>query len=270
MGTSPDISEKRIEEARRAILTLPANFEATLENELPALTRYHLELTKRSNGGKPGWLITSPSDVPLATKIQETYRADIFARLHDARPKVLLHSAQEIAGTHQVAPQLAFLAEVCTVPTRLQVRWWCQSTSGRFIHYDNPVATHLQTSFRGAEDDDSVRHFSKTPLFSSAAFCEDIERIKMHGAQLAIGHGPPSHIVSLIIAELARWSSAKNPFQTSSVSSLQVDQSTTQDAVITARTTSLGNFTVRAVLRDWGECGVSAEQFEKVLPILPA
>jgi hypothetical protein len=255
MGTSIDTWTQRVQAAREELLALPPLIGCHPDEELRALTRCHLELTLRSNNNQIALPIEDTHDRTAVKNIYSLYRADLLMRT-SLTAKVFLHSARIVAGRHAVAPQLAFLAEVCTVQSKGQVAWWCRSASGSFSYRAGPAATHIQTDLRAPNHDHAARIFSETPLLSAAAFQEDVARIANHGAQLAIGHGKPSYILSSILRQLAEVKLLRGGFEPSCVSSLQVEHLQQNQAVIQVATTWLGIFTMQVTRTEFGECKI--------------
>lgn len=256
MDTSIDTWTQRVKAAREELLALPPLIGCRPDEELRALTRCHLELALQSNNDRLALPIEGTHDRSAVKNIYTLYRADLLTHTSPTA-KVFLHSARIVTGRHAVAPQLAFLAEVCTVQSNGQVEWWCRSASGSFSYRAGPAATHIQTDFRVPGDDQAARTFSQTPLLSRAAFQEDIARIAARGAQLAIGHGKPSYILSAILSELAAVKLSRASFEPSCVSSIKVEHPQNDNAVIRVETTWLGTFSMRVTRTEFGECTIT-------------
>jgi hypothetical protein len=258
MDASFDTWAQRINAAREELLALPPLTGCRPDEELRALTRSHLELTAQSNDNRLALPIEEAQDRRTVESIYTQYRASLLAHVSQTA-KVFLHSARMVSGRHAVGPQLAFLAEVCVIQESGQVTWWCQSALGLFAYKTGPVASHIQTEFRSPSDDHTTRYFSETPLLSGAAFQEDVARIANCGAQLAIGHGKPSYVLSAILRELAEVKLLRGGFEPSCVSSLQVEHSDRNHAVIRVETTWLGTFTMRVMRTELGACEIRRE-----------
>jgi hypothetical protein len=256
MGTSTDNWEQRIQSARDELLSLPQLKGCRRDDELRSLTRCHLQLTARSNDNRLPLSIDELRDKDAARQICLQYRADVLARVSQSA-KVFLHSDRIVSGYHAVAPQLAFLAEVCTVQDSGRIDWWSRSDSVSFAYRTGPVATHIQTDFREPDDDQTPRRFLHTPLLSAAAFNEDLARITTYGAQLAIGHGKPSYILYSILRELGNIKLLRTGFEPSCVSSLKVEHRRQDSAVVQVATTWLGTTAMQVVRTDLGECVIT-------------
>jgi hypothetical protein len=120
------------------------------------------------------------------------------------------------------------------------------------------VVTHVQTALHEHSDIGIKRHFSQTPLFSAAAFQEDIQRLESRGARLTFGLGPPSYSASLIVKALASSQSLKHPFEPSSIGSLVVTGRDDSRATVEIQTSCFGAFTAEIVRDELGSCQATA------------
>ena len=259
MRTSSDPQQQRIEEATQELLSLPKLDTCAPRDAIRALTRSHLELSIKANDGHVSLSIDDPYQKDLASIIESEYRASVTTQKpHGAT--CFLHSTRVVPGYHLVAPQLCFLAEVYTPRENGGFVWHCQSSLCSFSYSQGPVVTHVQTALHEHSDIGIKRHFSQTPLFSAAAFQEDILRLESRGARLTFGLGPPSYSASLLVKALASSQSLKYPFEPSSIGSLVVTERDDSRATVEIRTSCFGAFTAEIVRDEFGACHATAQR----------
>lgn len=259
MRTSSNPLKERMQEAVEEILSLPRLGECAPSEAIRALTRSHLELTSKSNNGVASLSIEDPYQRERASIIESEYRASATGkRLQEAT--YFLHSTRIVPGYHLVAPQLCFLAEVFTPRENGSFVWHCHSPLGSFSYSQGPVVTHVQTALHEHADSDMKRHFYQTPLFSPAAFKQDIQRLESCGARLTFGLGPPSYGASLIVKALASSQSFKHSFEPSSIGSLVVTEHNTSRASVRIETSCFGTFTAEVVRDELGVCQAAARR----------
>jgi hypothetical protein len=262
MRTSSDPQQQRIQEATQELLSLPKLDTCAPRDAIRALTRSHLELSIKANNGHVSPSIDDLYQKNLASIIESEYRASVTTQKpHGAT--CFLHSTRVVPGYHLVAPQLCFLAEVYTPRENGSFVWRCHSPLGSFSYSQGPVVTHVQTALHEHAEIGIKRHFCQTPLFSAAAFKEDIQRLESRGAKLTFGLGPPSYSASLIVQALAAAQTSKRPFEPSCIGSLEVNQRDEHSASVRIVTSCYGMFTAEVVRDELGVCQATARPAPK-------
>jgi len=256
METSFRSGKEREEVARVQMLAMPSLMECGPEHTLTALKRSHLELTMRANQGRMPLQIEDNWDVQDAFKLQSAYHQELLARIKST-PNVILDLARIVSGADGIGSQLTFASEVSERYGNGVEKWWCWSQQGLFSYLKGPVVTHVQTSFIEQAEQDTVRDFYRTPLFSREAFNEDLDRIREHGAQLTIGHRKQSYALCVVLQKIAASELGKGSFQPSSVDSVAFAQTSNDQADIKIHTYWAGLFTAQIKLSELGECLVN-------------
>jgi hypothetical protein len=268
MDQSLQLWRKRITEAQQELDALPRLAGRDPQDTIQALIRAHLELTARANEGKVALPLDCPNDKQRARTILEEYRDQILDRMNGDAPKVFLHSDRMITGMHGVSPQLSFLSEVSIVREPSGFDWRCQSKHGYFEYSAGPVVTHVTTLVHEAGSQDIPRTFSMTPLFSAAAFEEDIDRILQGGALLALGMGgKPSYILCSVLNSFHSVRTNRAKFEPGCIGHIDVSQINAQQVALSLRTTTFGTLHCLIVHNEYGDCLVSAEGTTKLKTI---
>jgi len=256
---SLDTRQQRTRDATDELLSLPKLEGCGPREAIRGLTRSHLELTIEANNGHVPLSIDEPHQQHLASIIESEYRASVIdQKAH--RTAFFLHSTRVVPGYHLVAPQLCFLAEVRTPRECSDFVWSCHSSLGSFSYKQGPVVTHVQTALHEHGDFVIGRHFYETPLFSAAAFQEDVQRMGSGGARLTIGFGIPSYSVARIVEALASSQSSKRRFEPSCIGSLTVTERDAHRASVRIVTSGYGMFAAEVVRDELGVCRATAHR----------
>jgi hypothetical protein len=245
---------------QKKLLSLPElNLCSHPFDYLNGITRAHLELTISSNNEHLALPIEAGPFDELAGEILHQYRERI-AEIFGAECHTTLHTHRIVSGIHGVEPQLAFLAEAHTILLNQELKWCCLSPYGAFQYSRGAVATHVQTSARTDEDPDAVRHFSQTPIFTGAAFSEDLDRIVEYGVRSAFQVPNMSYTLILAINKFIEFSSQRQPFELSSLREVNLFKQDQHSALIFISTTNSGQFTAEIQRNKQGVCTASIKK----------
>jgi hypothetical protein len=228
----PDFAEAL---ADLAVPTLGDHYVASA-----ALVRGYLEIIRSHNSD------TFPPELRTDSKRERRrYAGDYRKRLVDSYPEI--HPETKVASLHFCCVQdpfsaariVHFLAESTYLPSKGggdHREWYSPSPYGLLTYTTGPVATHVMSG--------EIGHFVCTPLFSLAAFQEEVSRLQVLASSGLELPGPrPSYLFKLAIDSLSRDKKMQT-VEPNSIGQLQVLSCWESDCCLQLETNDFRKFDV--------------------------